>query len=203
MKTPCLVIDDHQLFNDGLALLLKESGKFDVLEQVTDSRMTYSKCLEKRPELVIVDYNMPFLNGIEVINQLKTLPFLPKVVVVSMYADQREIEQFERLGIDGYFPKTIASYSLIEYLVQIMEGEKHFEYSKKSVNYDERFQLKKQLTKRELDVLSLLKEGFTTTQMAEELGLSYHTIETHRKNINQKMKFVTKRELYDFLENFL
>ncbi len=203
MKTPCLVIDDHQLFNDGLALLLKESGKFDVLEQVTDSRLTYTKCLEKRPELLIIDYNMPFLNGVEVIEQLKTLPFSLRVVVVSMYADQREIEQFERLGIDGYFPKTIASYSLIEYLVQIMEGKKHFEYSKKTVSYDERFQSKKQLTKRELDVLFLLKEGFTTTQMAEKLGLSYYTIETHRKNINQKMKFVTKRELYDFLENFL
>lgn len=203
MKTPCLIIDDHQLFNDGLTLLLKESGKFDVLEQVTDSRLTYTKCLQKRPELLIIDYNMPFLNGLEVIEQLKTLPFSLRVVVVSMYADQREIEQFERLGIDGYFPKTIASYSLIEYLVQIMEGKKHFEYSKKTANYDERFQLKKQLTKRELDVLFLLKEGFTTTQMAEKLGLSYYTVETHRKNINQKMKFVTKRELYDFLDNFL
>ncbi|MFN3588690.1 MAG: response regulator [Spirosomataceae bacterium] len=203
MKTSCLIIDDHQLFNDGLTLILKESSRFDVLEQVTDSRLTYTKCLEKRPELVIVDYNMPFLNGTEVITQLKELPFLPKIVVVSMYADQREIEQFERSGIDGYFPKTIASCLLIEYLTQIMEGEKHFEYSKKTVGYDERFQLKKQLTKRELDVLFLLKEGFTTIQMAEKLGLSYYTIETHRKNINQKMKFVTKRELYDFLENFL
>lgn len=203
MKTPCLIIDDHQLFNDGLTLLLKESTKFDVIEQVTDSRLTYTKCLEKRPELIIVDYNMPFLNGIEVIEQLKTLPYSPKIVIVSMYADQREIEQFERLGIDGYFPKTIASYLLIEYLAQVVEGVKHFEYSKKTVNFDERFQLKKQLTKRELDILFLLKEGFTTAQMAEKLGLSYYTIETHRKNINQKMKFVSKRELYDFLENFI
>lgn len=203
MKTPCLIIDDHQLFNDGLTLLLKESAKFDVIEQVTDSRLTYTKCLEKRPELIIVDYNMPFLNGIEVIEQLKTLPYSPKIVIVSMYADQREIEQFERSGIDGYFPKTIASYLLIEYLAQVVEGVKHFEYSKKTVNFDERFQLKKQLTKRELDILFLLKEGFTTAQMAEKLGLSYYTIETHRKNINQKMKFVSKRELYDFLENFI
>ena len=109
MKTHCLVIDDHQLFNDGLALLLKESGKFDVLEQVTDSRLTYTKCLEKRPELLIIDYNMPFLNGVEVIEQLKTLPFSLRVVGGSMYSDQREIWQFERLGIDGYFPKTIST----------------------------------------------------------------------------------------------
>lgn len=201
MKTTCLIIDDHQLFSDGLAMILRESEFFDVIGQVSDSRQTYAKCLEKLPQLVIMDYNMPHLNGLQVVKQLKTLPYTPKIVVVSMYADQREIEQFEKEGVQGYFPKTTASPVLIHQLLQIMSGKNIFEWNKKSVPSQDHFQLKNQLTKREIEVLQLIKEGLTTEQMAEHLGLSYYTIETHRKNINHKLKFASKKEMYDFLDN--
>lgn len=203
MKITCLLIDDHQLFGDGLTLLLNESSIFEVVGQITDSRQAYANCLKLTPQLVIVDYNMPYINGLQVVKQLKTLPFQPKIVVVSMYAEQHEIEQFEIEGIHGYFPKTTAFPMLIQGLVKIISGKNIFESNKKEPTGQDQFQLKNQLTKREVEILKLIKEGLTTDQMAVRLGLSYYTIETHRKNINQKMKFSSKKEMYNFLDKFI
>lgn len=184
-------------------MLLKESELFEIVGQVSDSRQSYSQCLEKLPKLIIIDYNMPYLNGLQIVHQLKTLPYQPKIVVVSMYADHREIELFEKEGVHGYFPKTTPSPQLIQGLISILTGKKVFELNKKSVPEPDHFHLKNQLTKREMEVLKLIKEGLTTEHMAAHLGLSYYTIETHRKNINQKMKFSSKKEMYDFLDKFI
>lgn len=203
MKLKCLIIDDHHLFNDGLALILKESGKFEVIEQIYDSRQAYFKCSQGVADLILVDYNMPHLNGLEVVKQLKTLQYSPKIVIISMYADHREIEQFEALGANGYFSKTTPANLLVKQLVEIIKGEKYFDYHKNENKPTDNFYNKNQLTKREFEVLRLLKREYTTEQIATQMGLSYYTIETHRKNINQKMKFASKKEFYDFLENFI
>lgn len=200
MKLKCLIIDDHHLFNDGLALILKESGKFDVIEQIYDSRQAYFKSSQQVADLILVDYNMPHLNGLEVVKQLKTLHYSPKIVIISMYADTREIEQFETLGTNGYFSKTTPANLLVSHLLEIINGKTYFDYHKKENKPESHFYNKNQLTKREIEVLKLLKKEYTTEQIATEMGLSYYTIETHRKNINQKMKFASKKEFYDFLD---
>lgn len=202
MKTKVIIIDDHSLFNDGLGLILKESGSFEVIEQVYDSRQAYYKCFSLQPQLVIVDFNMPHLNGLEVVKQLKTLPHFCKIVVVSMYADKREISLFEEMGIDGYLTKTTPAAEIITSLKKILNGEKQINtggIEKKALYEKDYFALKHQLTKREVEILKTLKKGYTTEQVAEVLGLSFYTVETHRKNINQKLKFKTKKEFYDFL----
>ncbi len=202
MKTKVIIIDDHSLFNDGLNLILKESGHFTVIEQVYDSRQAHFKCFSLMPELIIVDYNMPYLNGLEVVKQLKNLKTNAKIVIVSMYADKREIANFIDVGVDGYLTKTTPSTDLIEALKKIMQGEKIFESVLKAKLTTERdaFALKHQLTKREMEILRLIKKEYTTEQIATTLNLSYYTVETHRKNVNQKMKFKTKKEFFDFLE---
>ncbi len=203
MKIKCLIVDDHQLFNDGLALILNESKKFEVFAQIFDSRNAYHKCFQNKVDLVLVDYNMPNLNGLELVKQLSTLPYKPKIVVISMYADRREIEQFEKQGADGYFTKTTPSNLLLSKLIEIVNGASYFEHHQQENRPKDQFYLKNQFTKREVEVLKLLKKEYTTEQIATELGLSYYTIETHRKNINQKMKFTSKKEYFDFLEQYV
>jgi DNA-binding NarL/FixJ family response regulator len=199
-----VIIDDHSLFNDGLASILKEHKNFKVIEQIYDSRQAYYKCISLRPDLLIVDYNMPNLNGLEVVKQIKSLNFPSKIVIVSMYADRKEIALFINEGVDGYINKTTAASDLIKALNKIMEGEQVIigNVKEKTAETRDAFSLKHQLTKRETEILRLLKDGFSTEQVAQHLKLSFYTIETHRKNINQKMKFSSKKEYYDFLEGF-
>lgn len=205
MTIKTIIIDDHHLFNDGLSLILKESGNFEVIEQVYDSRQAQYKCQVLQPQLVLVDYNMPHLDGLQVVKQLKALASNCKIVIISMYADKREIGLFEAAGIDGYLTKTTPSAEIISSIKKIMKGEKVITTGtkKKEVPEKDFFALKHQLTKRELEILKALKKGYTTEQVAAALGLSYYTVETHRKNVNQKMNFKTKNEFYEFLEGIV
>ena len=147
------------------------------------------------PELILVDYNMPFLDGLALVKQLRTLVHQSKIVVISMYADKREIEAFKEYEIDGYLSKTTPSSEIIEALQKIMNGEKVFQTKQEpKSNFDKDFfSMKKLLTKREVEILKALKKGYTSEQVAQELCLSYYTVETHRKNINQKLKFNSKK----------
>jgi DNA-binding NarL/FixJ family response regulator len=197
-----IIIDDHSLFNDGLALILKESGYFKVIEQVYDSRQAFFKCYSLRPSLVIIDYNMPHLNGLEVVKQINSLDYGCKIVIVSMYADKKEIALFKDEGVDGFINKTTPAADLIQALNAILKGEKVFisnAIEKPKLQKDE-FEKKHRLTKRELEILKLIKDDFTTEQIATSLNLSFYTIETHRKNIKHKLNFDTKQEYYDFLK---
>jgi DNA-binding NarL/FixJ family response regulator len=202
MKIQTVIIDDHTLFNDGLSLILKESGSFRVIEQIYDSRQAYFKCFSLMPQLIIIDYNMPYLNGLEVVKQLKTLESDAKIVIVSMYAEKREIALFEEIGVDAYITKTTPANELIAILKKVMQGEKIFEssFNNKPIIEKDAFALKHHLTKREMEILKLIKKEYTTEQIATTLNLSFYTVETHRKNVNQKMKFKTKKEFFDFLE---
>lgn len=202
MKTKVIIIDDHSLFNDGMSLILKDSGLFEVIEQIYDSRQAQIKCLSLKPDLIIIDYNMPYINGLEIVRQLKTLESDMKIVVVSMYADKKEIELFKSEGVDAYIAKTTPAIQLIESLKKVMEGGKIFEPKIKTKSNIEKdiFAVTSKLTKREIEVLKLIKQEKTTEKIAQTLNLSFYTVQTHRKNINHKLKIKTKKEFYDFLD---
>ncbi|GAB3741203.1 response regulator [Spirosoma lituiforme] len=203
MKIKTVIIDDHALFNDGLALILKESGLFDVVGQVYDSRQAMYTCQGMVLDLILVDYNMPHLNGLEIVAQLKTLLNKPRIVIISMYAQKRELNLFSAANVDGYLAKTTPSAELITSLQKIMSGDRILSLGRpqKESTVNDFFALKHQLTKREYEIVLSLKEGNTTEQTAQAMGLSYLTVETHRKNINAKLKLSSKQEFYDFLQS--
>lgn len=196
-----ILIDDHRLFNDGLSLVLRESPDFTVIEQVYDSRRAQEVCCRHKPDLVLVDFNMPHLDGLVVVKQLRQLQNPVKIVVISMYAEKREIARFDELLVDGYIAKTVAADRLLTLLRQVMEGTKVVETDKPTLLLsDDAFRVKYGLTKREVEILRRVKLDLTTEQIAAELSLSYFTVQTHRKNISQKLPFTSKKEFYDFLE---
>ena len=202
MKIRTVIIDDHTLFNDGLALILKESNEFDVVGQVYDSRKAIYSCQSLIPQLILVDYNMPYLNGLDVVAQIKELTSKPKVVIISMYADKKELNLFKVADVDGFLTKTTSANELIASLRKIIAGDKIISAGRepKESSVKDFFALKHQLTKREYEIVKLLKDGETTDEIANKLGLSYLTVETHRKNINAKLKLHNKQDFYNFLQ---
>ncbi|MEA5460835.1 response regulator transcription factor [Arcicella sp. LKC2W] len=202
MKTKVIIIDDHALFNEGMRLILKESGFFEVVEQVYDSRQAQIKCFSLKADLIIVDYNMPYLNGLEVVRQLNAWDSDTKIVIVIMYADKKEIELFKKEGVDAYITKTTPAIQLIETLKKVMKGEKIFAFQNnvKAISENDSFANKHQFTKREMEILRLIKQEETTEKIANMLNISFYNVETHRKNINHKLKFKSKKEFYDFLD---
>jgi len=198
-----VLIDDHQLFNDGLRLILSHSPCFEVVGQVFDSRRAYDTCAHLQPDLVLVDYNMPHLNGEAVVAQLRQLTHPCRIVIISMYAEKKEIARFKALSVDGFIAKTVPAGRLPDLLERVMQGEQVIETDTRQPEpptVPDHFRLKQLLTKREIEILKGVKQGLTTEQIATQLGVSYFTVQTHRKNISRKLPALTQKELYEFLE---
>ncbi|GAB3568695.1 response regulator transcription factor [Spirosoma luteolum] len=199
-----LLIDDHQLFNDGLKLILSNTPQFTVVGQVFDSRRAYDTCARLQPDLVLVDYNMPHLNGEAVVTKLRQLPTPCRIVIISMYAERKEIDRFKALHVDGFMAKTVPAERLVMLLDRVMQGEQVIETDvarAEPSTVPDLFQIRQRLTKREIDVLKAISQGLTSEQIASQLNLSYFTVQTHRKNVNRKLPPMTQKELYDFLES--
>jgi DNA-binding NarL/FixJ family response regulator len=198
-----LIIDDHKLFNDGLKSLLIQEDDFDKVEQVYDSRETLKAIHLHSPDVILMDFNMPHVNGLEVTEQILQNFHQQKIIILSMYAQNTQIEQFKKLGVKGYLLKTVDPSELCHVIRLVAKGEDIFSKSNQDNNHSEDNFLKKfRLTQREFEVMKLIKEGKSSNEMANILHLSIHTIITHRKNIHLKLDIQNERELIKFaIEN--
>lgn len=187
-KIDVVIVDDHRLFNDGLCGMLQAQPGIRVLAQVYDSREAEPIIAKANPDVVLVDFNMPHLNGIELTKRLKGQREDAKVLILSMYHEEMYIESFKRAGSKGYLFKTAAVEDVVAAIRQVHAGETYFPATqKKSVHANDLFLKKLRLSSRELEVVKLVKAGLTTKEIADRLHISFYTAETHRKNIKLKI----------------
>jgi DNA-binding NarL/FixJ family response regulator len=141
-----------------------------------------------QPDVVLVDFNMPHINGIELTQTLVNKSKEIKVLILSMYNEEMYIERFKRSGCSGYIFKTASLEEVTSAIHRVNAGETYFPDSKKgNIHKDDLFLKKLKLSTRELEVIRLVKEGLTTKEIADQLHISYYTAETHRKNIKLKV----------------
>ena len=183
-----VIVDDHRLFNDGLCGMLKSQQGMNVLAQVYDSREAEHTIRELNPDVVLIDFNMPHINGIELTKLLVSKSKDIKVLILSMYHEEMYIESFKRAGSKGYIFKTASVEEVVAAIFDVHSGENHFPASqKKDVHSDDLFLKKIKLSSRELEVIRLVKAGLKTKEIADQLHISFYTAETHRKNIKLKI----------------
>jgi len=193
-----LIVDDHRLFNDGLNTMLESEPAINVLAQVYDSREAREKINQLAPHVVLMDYNMPYLNGIELTKLLLSERPDLKILILSMYNEDRLIESFKSIGARGYLFKTAPTKEVISAAQKVYAGEYYFPpTNEKSIQEEESLLKKLKLSSRELEVIQLIKAGLKTKEIADRLQISYYTAETHRKNI--KLKVGVKGEA-DFIK---
>jgi DNA-binding NarL/FixJ family response regulator len=183
-----IIVDDHRLFNDGLDAMLSSQESIEVLAQIYDSREAEQKILELKPDVVLIDFNMPFMNGIELTKLL--LGKIPdiKILILSMYNEEMYIENFRRSGSKGYLFKTASVEEVVKAIGDVNAGLQHFPLTTKKSNHSEDMFLKRlKLSDREVEVIRLVKAGLKTKEIADKLNISFYTAETHRKNIKLKI----------------
>lgn len=193
-----MIIDDHRLFNDGLnAMLVPETG-IEVLAQVYDSREARARVKKLNPDVVLMDFNMPNINGMELTKLLLSERPDVKILILSMYDDERHIGTFKEIGARGYVLKTASAEEVVLAIRKVYGEEEYFpEVGTKSSHSNDIFLKKLKLSNREMEVIQLIKAGLTTKEIADKLNISYYTAETHRKNI--KLKVGVKGEA-DFIK---
>ena len=192
-----IIADDHRIMREGLRSLLERTGEFECIAEADDGYQAVMLATELRPDVVIMDIAMPNLNGIEATRQIKTeLPEV-EVVVLSMHATRNYVLQVLQAGASAYLLKDSAFEELSTALLAISRGGMYL--SPAITKTAALANLKggtsggiggqaEHLTKRELQVLQLIAEGRSTKDIAARLELSVKTVETHRKQIMDKLE---------------
>lgn len=196
-----LIVDDHTLFNNGLKAMLADEPTIDVVGQVYVSKDTSHAVARLLPDILLLDFNMPGTNGLEMTKQL--LSSFPKlnILILSMYNEQRFIDDFRKAGAKGYILKTVDVYELVKAIQTVAKGDTIFKTQTQANNHaDDRFVKKISITTRELEVIKYIREGLTSQQIADKMNVSFYTIETHRRNIHLKLDVKSTAELIRFME---
>jgi DNA-binding NarL/FixJ family response regulator len=178
------LVDDHKLFLEGMVAVLSKEIDIEVVDFFNSAKEALSKLDFEDIDLLITDISMPEMNGLEFVNQVnKKNPNL-KILVISMF---QQIEPFK--GIDGYLLKETSFENLIDAIKQIVFHNKTCFYSNYEKPQTAPLDFKKTIiTTREKEIIQLISEEYSTTDIAEKLFLSKHTIETHKKNIFLKLQ---------------
>jgi two-component system, NarL family, nitrate/nitrite response regulator NarL len=207
-NTKIIIADDHALFINGLQLLLKEENWIEISDTANDGRELLDILNKSQPDLILLDLNMPLINGFEASRHIKQNYPAVKLIILSTYNEEHLIEKAKKIGINGYLLKNCSREDLLQAIKMVMSNQTSFPYFEPEVNTsfnDEDIFLKQfNLTKRELEIVQLIKNEFTNQQIADRLFLSIYTIETHRKNVMSKLNLKTPAALIKFiLENRL
>lgn len=203
--TKLIIADDHLLFTEGLENILDGMPEFEVIGKVANGKVLIRTLNSIVPDIILMDINMPVINGLEAAAIIRKSHPEVKIVFVSMYCNDQLIDKAKMIGASGFLMKDITAPVLKESLLAVRDGKQVFieghKLSKSEVlPVDEDFfMLPYKLSPRELEIIKLIKNGFSTKRIAQTLDLSVFTVETHRKNINRKMKVKSPTELMALL----
>lgn len=199
-----LLADDHTVMRRGLRLLLENQAGFTVVAEASDGRQAVEQAEATRPDVVVLDIAMPNLNGIEAAQRISASCARTAIVILSMHSDEGYVLRALKAGAKGYLLKDSAEGDLIGAIRAVSEGKAFFspEISKVLVEdyvreirrrgVEDSYEL---LTPREREILQLLAEGKSNKDIAASLNLSPYTVETHRKNLQDKLNLHNLPEL--------
>ena len=212
-----LIADDHRLYVESLVIALEHQTTISVrvLDTVKNGDELLQKLQVHTPDIILLDLNMPVLNGLETIPILRADYPKIKVLVVTKYSDPKFVKECLQIhGVSGYVLKTNSLAELLEGINQVQRGQTYISkglqiYPKDSLEdeasrFDESFQAKYNLTRRELEILSLIAHAKSNSEIADGLFISPQTVGAHRKNIMRKLNISSTAGLVRFaIENQL
>jgi len=190
------VVDDHLLFTDSLSLVLDNEEGISVIMKASNGVEFFNKLkkADRAPDVVLMDIGMPEMNGIKATMKLKREYPNIKVIVVTMHYDDSYIISMLENGANGYLFKDTDPLELVRAIIAVNEGEIY--YNKRTLeairanislnkNFNPNFK-RTEISKREMDVLTLICEAKTAEEIGAELSISKRTVETHRQNLLMK-----------------
>lgn len=195
MKTKILIADDHKIVREGLRKLLEQHADLVIVGEAENGRTAVAKALELKPDVVVMDINMPEMNGIEATRRILAACDKIKIVALSMYSDRRFVAEMLNAKVSGYLLKDCAYRELVNAIRAVMANQIYFSPQITSIlveDYQARMARPEAidpspLTARERESLQLLAEGKTTKEIASALNVSDKTIETYRQQMMKKL----------------
>lgn len=212
-KCRLILVDDHQMFLDGLELILSSHSEFEILATSRDGFQALAEIEAHLPDVVLTDLNMPQMDGLELVKRVKSKFPEVKILVLSMMNDKGTVSNIMEVEAEGFLLKNSNKSDLIKAIHAVSNGETY--YSNEIMNimlskyqkHTRQEVAKHSLTVRELEILQLIAMELTNEKIANKLFISPRTVETHRKNILAKtnsatviglLKYAVRNELVTF-----
>ena len=189
-----VVADDHKIVREGLIRLLEAREDVTVVGEAANGEVAVQMVMEKRPDIVLMEINMPKLYGIDATRQLGKAGCQSKILVLSMHESRAYVEEVLRAGASGYVVKNSASKDVHNAIDAVRSGASYLSpaITQQVVDAiarpgDAGPSGVSMLTEREREVLKLIAEGLSSKEIAAELGVSLKTIDSHRSNLMEKL----------------
>ena len=194
-----LIADDHDVVRSGLRRIVEAQPNWQVVAEAGDGKEAVQKALETKPDVAVIDYSLPLINGAEATRQIRSVLPRTEVLIFTMHDNETLIGELLKAGARGYLVKTDAQRHLIG-AIEALAAHKPFFTGKVSEALLDSFLLgsardRSALTHRERGVIQLVAEGYTNKQIAGLLDISLKTVETHRAAIMRKLNLTSPAAL--------
>ncbi|KRQ01461.1 MULTISPECIES: response regulator transcription factor [Bradyrhizobium] len=195
-----LIADDHEIVRSGLRAIVETRSNWIVSGEATNGEQAVTLALETRPDIVIVDYSMPIINGLEVSRRLRALHIQTEVLILTMHESEELLTEAILAGIRGFLFKSDARNHLISAVEALLDGRPYFtsvllEKLLRDYQANKQNRADMLLTSREESVVQLIAEGHTNRSISAILNLSVKTVETHRASAMRKLRMSSTAEL--------
>ena len=188
-----LIADDHKMVREGLRRILEFDGEIQVIDEADNGEECINKIRSSKPDIVLLDINMPVMNGIEALQEIRKKKLKIKVIILTVHNEIEYLLRAVDIGIDGYVLKDSDAHELIRAVTSVYEGDKFIQPSlipllnSKLIARDLDAERLEQLSKREIEVLKLVAVGMFNKEIGVELGISERTVKNHLSSIFKKI----------------
>lgn len=203
-KPKILIVDDHSMMRSGIKSLFQDINEWEIIKEATNGVEALNVYYELNPDIIILDISMPEKNGMEVAEEILASNSQVGIIMLSMYDDEEYIGKCVELGVKGFLIKSDSGEELVTAVKTVLEGKTYFsskaqqsifnKYTQTLVKKKSNTELIK-ITKREIEIVELLSDGYTSQQISAKLFISIRTVETHRSNLLKKLNVRNSIEL--------
>ena len=211
MAINVMIADDHSMIREGLKQLLELEGDFKVIAEACDGVECLNKLETVTPDVLLLDINMPDMNGLEVLQKMKEKRMKIKVLVLTIHSEVEYLLKAVDIGVNGYLLKDSESAELKKAILAVVNGDNYIQPSlipvlnSKMIDRDKDVMKIESLTRRELEVLKNLSIGMYNKEIAEKLDISERTVKNHISNIFKKIEVTdrTKAAVFAIRNNLI
>jgi DNA-binding NarL/FixJ family response regulator len=205
-KIKILLVDDHKLIRDSWSYILNSDPRFEVIAETYDGEIAIGLTKSKKPDIVLMDVNMSPVNGFDATRQIHEVAPASKVIGISMYCMPAYAKRMFQLGAMGYVTKNSSKDEMIVAILEVNDGRKYICDEVKNIlsrqELEEEGEVQQDtnsLSRREHDIVELIKEGMSSKDIATRLDITLKTVEVHRHNILKKFGLKNTASLVNFI----
>lgn len=206
-KITILLVDDHKLVRESWSFILNSDPRFEVVGQTSDVDEAVEIAKKRKPKIVLMDINMSPVNGFEGTKLVKKFSPSSKIIGISMHSMPAYARRMFQMGAMGYITKNSSKDEMLKAIIEVNDGKKYVcdevknILAQKELEDDDHKPDMNILSKREIDIVKLIKEGMSSREIAMDLDISLKTVEVHRYNVLKKLNLRNTAALVNYINS--